>query len=135
LGAAEQGNDHLLVAPLAVAIVAEGDELTLGIGPFKIAAGNVIKHQVAVLEVPSGQGALNGALALQQPVHRRVTMLLNIDRPRGAAQFPQGGVFPLVRQRQLAARIDEPADDHGQAILHPGLLARVERPVQAQLLG
>ena len=62
-------------------------------------------------------------------------MLLNIDRPRGAAQFPQGGVFPLVRQRQLAARIDEPADDHGQAILQPGLLAAVKGPVQAQLLG
>jgi hypothetical protein len=32
-------------------------------------------------------------------------MLLDIDRPLGATQFPQGGVFPLVRQRQLAAGI------------------------------
>jgi hypothetical protein len=62
-------------------------------------------------------------------------MLLDIDRPLGATQLPQGGVLPLVRQRQLAAGIDEPADDHGQAILDPSLLAGVKRPVQAQLLG
>jgi hypothetical protein len=62
-------------------------------------------------------------------------MFLDVDRPLGATEFPQGGVFPLVRQRQFAAGIDQPADDHGQAILDPSLLAGVEGPVQAQLLG
>jgi hypothetical protein len=135
LGAAEQGDDHLFVTPLAIAIVAEGDELTVAVGAFKVAAGNIVEHQMTILQVTSGQGALNGALAGEQPIHGRITMLLHIDLTCCAAQLPQGRVFPLVRQRQLAARIDQAPHDHGQAILDPGLLAGVERPVQSQVLG
>jgi hypothetical protein len=38
------------------------------------------------------------------------------DRTFDPAQLPQGGVFPLVGQGQLAAGVDDPTDDHGQAI-------------------
>jgi hypothetical protein len=47
------------VTPLAIAIVAEGDQVALGVGSFKVAAGNVVEHQVTILEMPNCQGALN----------------------------------------------------------------------------
>jgi hypothetical protein len=65
LRAAEQGNHHLFVTPLTIPIVTEGDDITLTVGPFKVAACNIVEHQVTILEMTSCQGALNGALALQ----------------------------------------------------------------------
>jgi hypothetical protein len=62
-------------------------------------------------------------------------VFFDIDRTFDPAQLPQGGAFPLVGQGQLAARVDDPTDDHGQAILYPRLVARVECLVQSQLLG
>ena len=49
--------------------------------------------------------------------------------------MPQSGVFPLVRQRQFAAGIDDASDDHRQAVLDPGFFARVKSPVQSKFLG
>ena len=70
----------------------------------------------------SRQGSLNSVVALQQPIHREITMLVNIDFAFHAGQFPQSGIFPLIGQRQLAAGVDDASDDHRQAILVPGSL-------------
>ena len=47
---------------LAVSIVAKEHQITLRIGPFKIRAGNIIKHDVAALQMLGRQGALDGLL-------------------------------------------------------------------------
>src|SRR3984893_4141154 len=65
LCAAEQSDHHLFVTPLAITIVAEGDNLALGIGSFKVTACNIVEHQVTILEMTSCQRALDGTLALQ----------------------------------------------------------------------
>src|SRR5271165_6207097 len=83
----------------------------------------------------SGQGALNGALALQEPIHRQITMEIHIDFAFHARQFPQSGVFPLVGERQFAPGVDEASDNHRQAILYPSFFARVKSPVQSKFLG
>jgi hypothetical protein len=105
LCAAEQGNDHLFVTPFAISIVAEGNKVALGVGSFEVAARDIVEHQVTILKMTSCQGALNGALALQEPIHRQITMEVHIDFAFHAGQFPQRGVFPLVGERQLAAGI------------------------------
>ena len=87
------------------------------------------------MEMTSRQSTLNGALALQEPIHRQITMELYIDFAFHAGQFPQSGVFPLVGERQFAAGIDDASDDHRQAILYPGFFARVKSPVQSKFLG
>ena len=69
---------HLFVTPLAIAIVAEGDDVALGVGSFKVATGNIVEHQVTILEMTSCQGALNGALAFQESIHRQITMEVHI---------------------------------------------------------
>src|SRR5258708_8787300 len=74
LRAAQQSDHHLFVTPLAIAIVAKGDDVALGVGSFKVAAGNVVEHQVTILEMTSRQSALNGALAFQEPVHRQANI-------------------------------------------------------------
>ena len=45
----------LFVTSLAIAIIAEGDDVALGVGSFKVAAGNVVEHQVTILEMTSCQ--------------------------------------------------------------------------------
>ena len=90
---------------------------------------------MTVLEMTSCQGALNGALALQQPIHRQITMSVNIDFALHAGQFPQSGIFPLIGQRQLASGVDDASDDHRQAILYPSFFARVESTVESKFLG
>ena len=104
-GAAEQSDDHLFVSPFAVAIVARGDDIALGGKPLQ-AAGNIIEYQMTIFEVTACQSTLDGALALQQPVHGLITMCLDIDFAFCTALFPQSGVFPLVGQRQLTTGIE-----------------------------
>ena len=132
---AEQGNDHLLVAALAVAVVAESHDLALGIFPFKITAGDVVENQVAVSEMLFGQGPLNGRLALQEAVHDLVAMFIDIDFAFDSAQFPERGVLALVGKGQLAARIDNPADNHRQSGSDPGFIARIKHFGQLQFPG
>ena len=54
---------------------------------------------------------------------------------RDPAQLPEHRVLPLMGQGKLAARIEQPADDHGQTVVHPRLVARVDHLRQTQLLG
>ncbi len=132
---AQQTQHHLFVALFAIAVVTKEHDVAIEVGAFEISAGDVVKHQVAVLKMLAGQGALNGLLTIQKPVHRQIAMLFDIDRALDAAQFPQGGVLPLVGEGQLAAGVNDPPDDHGQAILHPRFLTGVEGPIQLQILG
>lgn len=62
-------------------------------------------------------------------------MLFHIDRTAHGAQFPQGGVLPLVGQSQLTACIDHSSHNHRQAIPYPGLRAGIECLIQFQLFG
>jgi hypothetical protein len=87
----------LVHAFLTIAVVAKEHDLALHIGAFKIRAGDVVKDQVAVFEMLAGQGALNSPLALEQAVHRQITVCFDIDWSLDVAQLPQGRVLPLVR--------------------------------------
>jgi hypothetical protein len=90
----------LFVTPLAIAIIVEGDEVALGIGSFKVAAGNVVEHQMTILEMTSCQGALNSALALQEPIHRQITMEVHIDFGSFGAVLVLAVTFAGIADRQ-----------------------------------
>jgi hypothetical protein len=92
---------HLFVTPLAIAIVAEGDDVALGVGSFKVAAGNVVEHQVTILEMTSRQSALNRALAFQEPIHRQITMEVHIDFAFHAGQFHRAVFFHWLESASL----------------------------------
>ena len=61
-------------------------------------------------------------MALQEPIHRQITMEVHIDFAFHARQLPQSSIFPLVGERQFAAGIDDASDNHRQAIAGPRLL-------------
>jgi len=113
LGVAQQTHHHLLMAFLAIPVIAKDHDVAIRIGSFEVSAGDVVKDQVPVLEMLASQGALNHPLALEQPVHRQITVRLDSDGALDTAQLPQGRVLPLVGQGQLAARVDDSSDNHG----------------------
>jgi hypothetical protein len=78
---------------------------------------------MTILGVTACQSTLDGALALQQSVKSLITMCIDIDFAFGASPLPERGVFPLVGQYQLATGIEQPTDNHRQAISYPGLVA------------
>src|SRR5246127_4116279 len=87
-GTAEQSDDHLFMPPFAIAIVARGDDLALGVSPFKVATGNIIEDQVTIFKMTACQRTLDGALALQQSVKGLITMCIDIDFAFCAALLP-----------------------------------------------
>ena len=63
--------------------------------PLEIGGGHVVEHQLTVLEVPAGEAILDPLLAIQQPVHRRVQIVLvSVGDPK------------LIGQRRLTERAD-----------------------------
>ena len=130
---AQQPELDLHLAALAVpGMTALGQRAGASLHPHR---GQVIEHQGAFPEMALGQGALDAVLALQQPVHRRVQVVL-VQRPQaqllgegvargGLGQPPSGGEF--------GARFEDPGGDHRQ---HPVALGRalgVDEPVQGEL--
>ena len=83
-----------------------------------------------------GEVFFNGVLALQQPVHGRVAVLVDIDGPLAAAEAPEGGVGGALGQGELAALIDQAPHDHRQAVPHPRFVGpRIEGFVQSDVFG
>ena len=70
--AQQSEHDLELVAP-AVARVPTLGQWTAS--PFKVSGSQVVEHQRAVAQVASGQTLLDGALALEQPVHGGVELV------------------------------------------------------------
>ena len=63
----QQAVDHRRATALAVAAVAEAHQRAGA--AFVVAAGDIVEHLGIVTEVAFGQAALNGGLALVEPVH------------------------------------------------------------------
>ena len=78
---------------------------------------------------------LHGRLPLQQPIHGLVAVRIDVDGAFHTADFPQGREFATVRQRKLAALVDDASDDHSQSTTHPRFVARVEHFVEPDVLG
>ena len=63
-------------------------------------------------------------------------MFIDVHGAFGAAEFPEGGVFPLVGEGEFAALIEDAADDHGEGVADPGLGGfGVEGAVEADVFG
>ena len=134
LSVTDEPDDNLLASLLAVSVVAEGHQLARLILPFKINAGDVIEDQLASVEMAAGQVLLNRPLALQELIHGLITVHIHIRWTLHTTELPQAGIGMVVAQGELTAGIDKASDDHRQRTAHPGLRARIERPVQADLL-
>ena len=66
VGRAEQAEDDLLLALLAVAVVAERGQWRTA--PLQIAGRDIVEQQGGALEIPSGEALLDPRLPPQQPV-------------------------------------------------------------------
>jgi hypothetical protein len=62
-------------------------------------------------------------------------MGLDVHRTLDSALFPERGVGSLVRQKELAALIDEASGDHRQHVSDPGFRPGIESPIQFELFG
>ena len=105
-------------------------------GAFEIAGREVVQCQAAVLQVAPGELALDGGLALQQPVHGVVEF---VDGGVGELeQVSQGGLAggsELAFQAQLGAGLEQASEHQGEGerALAAGLVE--EQAVEAQAAG
>ena len=90
---AQQPVDDLRGAALAVARVAQRGQLATP--SLEIGGGHVVEHQLAVDQMPTREAILDLLLTIQQPVHRRVQIvLIGVGDPE------------LLGQRRLPERAD-----------------------------
>ncbi len=97
---------------------------------LEVRRGEVVQDDAPLLEVTPGQPPLDPILALQQPVHGGVELVLVgvLDAEHG----PQRGRAPAPRRRQLGAGREEAGGDHPHAeIALPGRRA-VEQQVETE---
>ena len=67
--------------------------------PLKVRAGHVIQRQLTLFEMPAREPLLDRILALKQPVHRRVQLIVN--RALHPQLLPQRAGVKLARAREL----------------------------------
>ena len=125
---AEQAEDDLPLASLAVAVVAECGQGTAA--PLEIAGGDVIKQKCPALQVPSRQALLDPDLAAQQPVKHR-QHLVAADRTEAEERTEAAG-GGLRRQApgggELGGGLQHPGDDGGEGEVEVAVAAAF--PVQ-----
>jgi hypothetical protein len=119
VGVGERAVDDDREPGLAVAIVPEAGQRA-GLA-LVVTAGDVVEHQRPVSQVSLGQLLLDRRLALQQPVHRVVELILV---GIGDVQLlGQSGVMPVSGVGQFGAGKHQSFDDHGDnQIAPPGRL-------------
>ena len=103
---------------------------------FQIAGREVVEYQRVVLKVPFGQALLEGCLAFDQPVHRRVEFVL-VDRTHSEhlAQCGDGALGGEGAGRgQLRLRVDDTGGDQGDGEVADAAALTGEQGVQAELL-
>ena len=110
-GRAEQTEDDLERALLAVAAVAAPGEFA--VGSLDVAGGQVVEHQGVFLEMALGETLLDGRLTLDEPVHRGV-QLLGVDGAE-VEHFPRVETalsgFRARAGGQLRLRVDDAGDE------------------------
>ena len=114
---------------LAVAVVAQLGQRAGG--ALEVAGRQVVQHQAAVAQVPRGELLLDRVLAREQPVHRRVQVVL--VRIGHAEVLGQRGGVPPARGGQLRMRRHDARGHHRQhqLALARGLAAQQRREAQA----
>ena len=125
---AQQPVDDLRRAALAVTRVAQLRQRARA--PLEIRGGHVVEHQLPILEVAAGEAILDPLLALQQPVHRRVQIVLVGARDPSSSASVDCAKRPRPSRASTPAR--SPADRSSPAqITLPRRLA-VQQPRQLE---
>jgi hypothetical protein len=107
----QQPVDDLRRPALAVARV---PELRQRAGAsFEVAGGHVVEHHLPVLEMPSRQAVLDTLLALPEPVHRQVQIIL--IRVIDVQFLGQRGLRQRADRAELRRRRDHASHDHRHA--------------------
>ena len=133
LAVAQQAEHDLeLVAP-AVARVATLGQWTAS--PFKVSGSQVVEHQRAVAQVASGQTLLDGALALEQPVHGGVELVFvdALDAEHLGEGVARGVGGEPARGGELRAWGEDARDNEGNGAFAFGRGGGGEGAVEAQL--
>ena len=113
----EQPVIDLQLAALAIAVVAELGERTLR--ALEVARGQVVERQCARAQVARRELLLDAALTCEQPVHRRVQIVL--VAVHDAKVLGQRRGVPPARGRELGVRGEHPCGHHGAHALPLGL--------------
>ena len=107
VGGAQQAVDDLRLALLAVAVVAALGQRTAA--AFDVARRHVVEHQRSALQMALGERGLDRALALVQPIERRVEFaLVDLAQAEFDAQARgRRGRIERLGGRQLGGRRDD----------------------------
>jgi hypothetical protein len=135
IGGAEQPEDDLQLAGLAVPAVAEASQLAAA--ALEIARGEVIKHEAAILEMAAGEHRLDLRLRPAQEIKRTVELVLVHRRQaqHRAQRVRRGRLAELARRRQLGRRLDHPRHDQRQRQLGQSVGPARQEPIEAELAG
>ena len=132
LGVAQQAVDDLRAVGSVVAGVAAGSEFVAA--ALDVAGGDVVEGEGAVAEMQLGELALDGALAVGEPVHGVVEGIdLGVLEGEQGGEGGLAGGAELALDAQLGAGLEQAADDPGE---HEGALATglvEEQAVEAEL--
>ena len=132
VGGAEQPEHDLPLAPLAVAVVAEGRERALR--AFQVAGADVVQDERAALQVPVGEAPLDPGLALQQPVeHVQHLVAGDGPEPEQGPEARRGGLrIQRPGRRELRGRADDPRGDGGEREVPHAFRLPAEDPRHAE---
>ena len=125
---AQQPVDDLRRAALLIARVPQPGQLARA--PLEIRGGHVVEHQFPSLEMPAGETILDPLLALKQPVHRRVQIvLIGVRHPQ---LIRQRRLRERPDRRELRRRRDRPLADHRHHQIPLPARRAVHQPGQLQ---
>ncbi len=109
-GVGEQADDDLFVATFAVAVVAKLGQRTGR--SLEVTGGKVVEHQTALTQMTRREFLLDSLFVREQPVHRRVQIVL--ARVRNRKILGQCRRVPRADGGQFGLWVDDARGDHGQ---------------------
>ena len=126
----EQTVVDLQLALHAVAVVAELGQRALA--ALEVARRQVVEHEPALFEMPRRELLLDLVLPFEQPVHRRVQIVL--AAPSRSSSLRQRRVLPRPLSGELARGREDARGDHGDHEVALPRRPRGDELVEAELL-
>ena len=133
LGRAEQAEDDLQGALLAVAAVAAPGERA--VGPLDVAGGEVVEHQSVLLQVALGEALLDGGLSGYEPVHGGVEFVrVEVAESECLAEGGDGALGGEgAGGGELGLGIDDPVDEEREHEVAAAAGLAVDEGMQSEL--
>ncbi len=133
VGRAEQAEDDLLLALLAVPVVAERGQWRTA--PLQIAGRDIVEQQGGALEMPSGEALLDPRLPPQQPVeHVEHFVAADGTEAEQGTEAAGGGLRGQAASGgELGAGLEYAGDYGGEGEVTPAAAGALQEALEAKL--